>query len=204
MVQWACSDKGVRSKTEPVKSQPALPSPIPATPIFNGDKSVEILNTVAGARVELYVSQNQGPFVFAGFVDANNISATVIDPTVVLNTGDSVRAQQFLCSASSEPTKPVRVVPAAGPRPFYVVGHNPNTIADVNDALSKGANAIEPDVTYSRAIHPNCASAIAAVTAVIRVSFSTSLTYITWPYSIRNWLSSCSIANRTRILPTWD
>jgi PLAT/LH2 domain len=146
VIQWACSDKGVKSKTEPVKPHPPLPSALPETPIFNGDKSVEILNTVAGARVELYVSQNQGPFVFAGFADANNVSPTVIHPTMVLNTGDLVRAQQFLCDAISEPTKPVRVVPATGPRPFYVVGHNPNTIAEVNHALSKGANAIEPDV----------------------------------------------------------
>jgi hypothetical protein len=32
------------------------------------------------------------------------------------------------------------------PRPFYIVGHNPNTIAEVNAALDAGANAIEPDV----------------------------------------------------------
>lgn len=32
------------------------------------------------------------------------------------------------------------------PRPFYIIGHNPNTIADVNKALDEGANAIEPDV----------------------------------------------------------
>jgi glycerophosphoryl diester phosphodiesterase len=32
------------------------------------------------------------------------------------------------------------------PRPFYIVGHNPNTIADVHAALDAGANAIEPDV----------------------------------------------------------
>ena len=34
----------------------------------------------------------------------------------------------------------------SGPRPFYIIGHNPNTIADVNAALDAGANAIEPDV----------------------------------------------------------
>lgn len=32
------------------------------------------------------------------------------------------------------------------PRPFYVIGHNPNTIEDVVAALDAGANAIEPDV----------------------------------------------------------
>jgi len=35
---------------------------------------------------------------------------------------------------------------SSGPRPFYVVGHNPNTIKDVLVALEAGANAIEPDV----------------------------------------------------------
>ncbi|MFO0665475.1 MAG: PLAT/LH2 domain-containing protein [Polyangiaceae bacterium] len=38
------------------------------------------------------------------------------------------------------------VVEVFGPRPFYVVGHNPNTIAEVNAALAAGANAIEPDI----------------------------------------------------------
>jgi hypothetical protein len=147
VMQWACSDKGVKSKTEPVKPHPALPSPIPVTPIFNGDKTVEILMTVPGALVELYVSQNQGPFVFAGSAIANNLSTTtVIHPNVVLNTGNLVRAQQFLCGGISEPTTPVVVISASGPRPFYVVGHNPNTISEVKDALNAGANAIEPDV----------------------------------------------------------
>jgi PLAT/LH2 domain len=65
---------------------------------------------------------------------------------VVLNTGNLVRAQQFLCGGISEPTTPVVVISASGPRPFYVVGHNPNTISEVKDALNAGANAIEPDV----------------------------------------------------------
>src|SRR5258706_3885274 len=34
----------------------------------------------------------------------------------------------------------------SSPRPFYVVGHNPNTLADVDDALGAGANALEPDI----------------------------------------------------------
>lgn len=31
-------------------------------------------------------------------------------------------------------------------RPFYIIGHNPNTISDVKLALAAGANAIEPDI----------------------------------------------------------
>ena len=34
----------------------------------------------------------------------------------------------------------------AAPRPFYVVGHNPNSIPEVLKALDAGANAIEPDI----------------------------------------------------------
>ena len=34
-----------------------------------------------------------------------------------------------------------------GPRPFYVVGHNPNSIPEVLAALDAGANAIEPDIS---------------------------------------------------------
>ena len=32
------------------------------------------------------------------------------------------------------------------PRPFYVIGHNTNTIPEVLDALKHGCNALEPDV----------------------------------------------------------
>jgi glycerophosphoryl diester phosphodiesterase/tryptophanyl-tRNA synthetase len=40
----------------------------------------------------------------------------------------------------------VMEVPLFGPRPFYIIGHNTNTIAEVNAAIDAGANAIEPDV----------------------------------------------------------
>src|SRR5262245_5966179 len=36
--------------------------------------------------------------------------------------------------------------PRFGPRPFYIIGHNPNTIDEVKEVLKAGANAIEPDV----------------------------------------------------------
>jgi hypothetical protein len=34
----------------------------------------------------------------------------------------------------------------SGPRPFYIVGHNPNSRDEVISVLNSGANAIEPDV----------------------------------------------------------
>src|SRR5947209_1787580 len=33
-------------------------------------------------------------------------------------------------------------------RPFYIIGHNPNTIAEAEEFLSAGANALEPDIIY--------------------------------------------------------
>jgi glycerophosphoryl diester phosphodiesterase len=41
-------------------------------------------------------------------------------------------------------------------RPFYVIGHNTNTIDDVIKALARGANAIEPDVQWNPHRHELC------------------------------------------------
>jgi HYR domain/PLAT/LH2 domain len=49
-------------------------------------------------------------------------------------------------SASAEVPPPLN---GSQPRPFYVIGHNPNTIQDVLDALQGGANALEPDVAVT-------------------------------------------------------
>jgi glycerophosphoryl diester phosphodiesterase len=37
-------------------------------------------------------------------------------------------------------------LPVSQPRPFYIVGHNPNTIEQARAALQAGANGLEPDV----------------------------------------------------------
>ena len=34
------------------------------------------------------------------------------------------------------------------PRPFYLVGHNPNKVKEAIDCLAAGANGLEPDVCY--------------------------------------------------------
>lgn len=36
-------------------------------------------------------------------------------------------------------------------RPFYIIGHNPNCVADAVRFLREGANAIEPDVHFEKA-----------------------------------------------------
>jgi hypothetical protein len=40
----------------------------------------------------------------------------------------------------------VFIADPTGPRPFYVIGNNLNTIGGVVDALAAGTNAIEPDL----------------------------------------------------------
>jgi CheY-like chemotaxis protein len=145
VMQWACSNKGVKSATEKVQAHPPLAAPIPVTPIFDADHFVEIDKTIPGALVELYVNQNNAGLKLAGAVVATNLGPTVIFQNTVLNVGDLVQVKQFLCGDSAQST-PVRVTPAFGARPFYIVGHNPNTIAEVKTALQQGANAMEPDV----------------------------------------------------------
>jgi hypothetical protein len=147
--QWACSDKVILSDKMTVEPAPPLPIPIPATPIYDGEKSVEILHTIAGARVDLLINQNkgQGPWTTIGTTEANNILPTEIGINITLNPGDLLRARQWLCSKSSIPEGGiVQVTSASGPRPFWLIGHNPNTTGDVMLALNLGANAIEPDV----------------------------------------------------------
>lgn len=54
----------------------------------------------------------------------------------------------------------MRLLPGAhnfGPSPFYILGHNTNTIAQVNEALDHGANAVEVDVTaFSNNLNALC------------------------------------------------
>ena len=50
------------------------------------------------------------------------------------------------CGDGSEETEDNLRGGVYGPRPFYVCGHNPNTIKEVKEALAQGANAVEPDI----------------------------------------------------------
>ena len=129
----------------------------PATPISNGDKSAEIVSTVAGHALVL-VSQNQGPFVFAGFVDADHISATVIDPTVVLNTGDSCVPNSFSVRQPQNPSNRCASSPLRG------LVRSTSSVTTLTPSLTsmmhtpKARMLLSRTSTYSRAIDPNCGS----------------------------------------------
>jgi hypothetical protein len=50
----------------------------------------------------------------------------------------------FAPTAEAVPPPPLN---GAKPRPFYAFAHNPNSIADVEEALKNGCNALEPDIS---------------------------------------------------------
>lgn len=148
--QWACSDVAVRSATEPVLAHPQ-PAPVEILgPIFDGDGTVDVRHAIPGALVEVHVlRREEGAPVFAGSGVADTLHpVTPVQLSFRLSAGDRVFAGQSICDevASTGDGVPVEEAPRFGPRPFYVFGHNPNTIKDVEKALAAGANAIEPDL----------------------------------------------------------
>ena len=144
--QWACSDTSVDSADEPVVIHPALKAVQVLGPLVQGDTSVGVRGAVSGAVVEIYAAQQE--FLGSGVAEALR-PVTVVALNRPLHGRDLVKARQWLCGNSSEGDKNVTVVgfpTTFGPRPFYVVGHNPNTVADASAAVADGANGLEPDV----------------------------------------------------------
>jgi hypothetical protein len=119
---------------------------------------VNVDGTVPGAHVELFVVDKDGLKIFAGATDASQISPTsiAIDARVTLKEGEKVQARQVLCAnsdgAGSDMSNAEDIQPAYQPRPFYIVGHNPNVIDAAREVLGAGANAIEPDISVWSAV----------------------------------------------------
>jgi glycerophosphoryl diester phosphodiesterase len=149
-VQWACSSTSVRSThLEPVHQAPALTAPRVLDPIDSGDTTVYVERALPGASVEVYVALTSGVELFAGQAVASAASPiTSVRLWFPLQVREQVFARQRLCNGQSDLGRPVvvRLAPSFGPRPFYVMAHNPNTISDIKDAVNLGANAVEPDV----------------------------------------------------------
>ncbi len=147
--QWACSDVGVLSAPNQVVAHPPLTSPKVLGPVMVGDTSVEVVGGVPGALIEVYEAGDGGSPEYLGHAVATTLSPlTRVSLSIPHQERETVFARQLLCNLSSddgEPT-PVSQLPAYGPRPFYVMAHNPNTINDIRAALQQGANAVEPDV----------------------------------------------------------
>ncbi|KAG4439429.1 hypothetical protein IFR05_005076 [Cadophora sp. M221] len=157
--QWACKDTAVESGLfSPIIPKARLLAPVLREPVYQGDRFVNVDGTVPGAHVELFVVDKEGSRIFAGDTDASQISPTSIgiDARVTLKEGERVQARQILCAnsdgAGSEISNTQDIQPAYQPRPFYIVGHNPNKLDEARDVLSAGANAIEPDISAWKVI----------------------------------------------------
>jgi hypothetical protein len=144
VVQWACSDIGQRSAVEPVVAPPGT-GPVDVLGIlFDGDDEVGVRGALPGGEVKVYATDT-----FLGQARTDALHPVVaVRTTRPLVAGETVVARQTYCGTTSDDGLPERVdrAPTSGPRPFYIVGHNPNSFTEAFTALGDGANALEPDV----------------------------------------------------------
>ncbi|MFF1635628.1 PLAT/LH2 domain-containing protein [Leifsonia sp. NPDC058248] len=143
--QWACGGGGVDSVRQVVQAHPELAGFDMVQPLFAGDTTVNVRGAVPGATVDLYTGGSG--FLGSAVCDALH-PVTVVHLIRPLTDGDHVSGREVLCGMASQSRGSVSVnAPQSfGPRPFYIVGHNPNTVADAVDAVIHGANGLEPDV----------------------------------------------------------
>lgn len=147
--QWACSDQSADSKGLLVIAHPQVGSVETLGPIFGGDQVVNARGALPGAFVEVYALANGGAAVYLGSAGADALHAvTTVGIVRPVASGEIIFARQRFCGQLSDPRNRIVVVaqPPFGPRPFYVVGHNPNTLSDAAKAVAGGANGLEPDV----------------------------------------------------------
>ncbi|HET6369805.1 MAG TPA: PLAT/LH2 domain-containing protein, partial [Nitrospiria bacterium] len=145
------------------RPHPQPPPPSVRDPVISGDTIVQVNGAIPDALVEVFVTRNPGGSIFTGHAIADPTSpSTTIRSSFAFQPGDVVTARQTLCEQVSPFGSSVTVKvppPLYSPRPFYVVGHNPNTIQEVIAALDAGANAVEPDVNvYSHNPRQLCIS----------------------------------------------
>lgn len=125
-----------------------MPTPMIMEPVLHDDRLVNVGGVLPGAGVELQVLRG-GAVVNTAQTHADESTASaLVELEIALQTGDTLLARQTQEDQVSPAGAPATVVaaPAFGPRPFYIVGHNPNSISQVLDALNQGANTVEPDV----------------------------------------------------------
>jgi hypothetical protein len=146
--QWACSDTSADSGGQPVVAHSALKPVQVLEPLVNGALTVGVRDTLPGAVVEVYaIGRDTQEFLGSSGADALH-PVTIVGLNRALIVDDLIVATQWLCGRQSQWDTMARVGRAAGfgPRPFYVVGHNPNTTRQATDNVNGGANGLEPDV----------------------------------------------------------
>jgi hypothetical protein len=148
VAQWACSDRRANSDSEQVQPHPAIGPVAVDDDLWGRDVLIAVADALPGAMVEVYVTRS-GATAFAGRALATALSRrTIVRSSSPLQPDDTVFATQTLCNMVSEPGRRAVVGPELRfePRPFYIIGHDTNTYAELMHALAQGANALEPDV----------------------------------------------------------
>ena len=148
--QWACSSTSHPSYVEPVVLAPEIDAVNVVGMLFEGSNEVHVRGALPGSKVEVSVTPPDGTaMVLLGRAWADPLHPLlVVETSRPLQQGDTVSARQVVCGHPSEGGLQVRVdrAPQSGPRPFYVIAHNPNSLSEAFQALREGANALEPDV----------------------------------------------------------
>jgi hypothetical protein len=127
----------------------ALPTPGLLDALIDGDLQVQLWDVLPDCTIEVFLIRSQNPPEVIAKGNSNGFFRSVhLDCKFPLKPGDQVYARQFHEKKFSKNSQrvTVRLRNDSILRPFYFIGHNPNTIKDVKLALAAGANAIEPDI----------------------------------------------------------
>lgn len=71
---------------------------------------------------------------------------------------------------------------------FYIIGHNPNTVADVKDFLDAGANALEPDICVAPSASGNTTYYVSHDHGASSNPFTPTYSLVTWLKGVRTLL----------------
>lgn len=154
VVQWACNGKRTDSNVERVINSVSLLPPIILDNVVDGDTQIQVRGVLNGAKADIYIVRHGFSMFWAGSKTGDglyNFIYITITPNFPILSGDTILVSQTLCNEMSGINNGVVVKSKLGygPRPFYIIGHNTNSIEMVSDVINAGANAIEPDININ-------------------------------------------------------
>lgn len=152
IVQWACNGKRTDSNVERVINSVSLLPPIILNNVIEGDTQIQVRGVLNGAKADIYIVRHGFSMFWAGSKIGDGLYNFIyISPIFPILSGDTILVSQTMCNEISGINDGVVVKSklSYGPRPFYIIGHNTNSIEMVTDVLNAGANAIEPDININ-------------------------------------------------------
>lgn len=118
ILQWACGDTPTKSNTAEVKQHPNIEQPIIVGPVYSGTNSVDVSNAVPGAKIEVYLANQNGLWEPVGFTFASPKATTAVTLNIKLAVRNQLRVTQSICSAKTVPEATTTVIlpPPAAPK----------------------------------------------------------------------------------------